>query len=88
MPQLRVSIAAEFITGWIGRNVRADPDLEEAGLALGDLIAQCFDAAQFYGISVVEIEAATGREVTDLIQAAFLARWNPEAGENGSRRAS
>ena len=88
MAQLRDTLAAGFITGWIGRNVRVDPDLEEAGLALGALIEQCFDAAQFYGISVAEIEAATGREVTDLIQSAFLARWNPEGGENGARRAS
>jgi hypothetical protein len=79
MPELTGSLASGFVAGWIVRNVRPGPSLDEAGVAISDLVQQCLVAAQFFGIAVTDIEAATGREVSDLIQAAFLARWNPEA---------
>ena len=66
-----------------GRNVRSSsgPRRSRAGVGRTDR-AMLFRMPPILRHFRRRNEAATGREVTDLIQSAFLARWRSEGGEN------
>ena len=73
-----------FIVNWIDCNVHPQPLRENLGMGIATLVEQCTSAAMSVGISPADIEAETGYGLTDLILAAFLARWNPKGGEGGT----
>jgi hypothetical protein len=81
MPTPQVPVATEFIVGWIGRNVRpyllVDYDSPEA--AISDLIDKSLGAADIFGISAADVEAATGYHPIEWIWAPLLAEWQETA---------
>jgi hypothetical protein len=90
MPAPRVPVATDFIVGWIGRNVRpyllVDYDGPEA--AVSDLIDKCLGAADVFGISAADVEAATSYRPVEWIWAALLAEWQETARSESATHAS
>jgi hypothetical protein len=75
--------ARAFVTEWIDLHVLPHPFPDDLGSAIAGLVEQCIAEAAVLGISAADIADETGYDVTGLILAAFLLRWNPETGDGG-----
>jgi hypothetical protein len=76
--------AVVFVADWIVCNVRPQAFFPDVARGIANHVEQCLHAAEVKGISGHDIEIATGYHPTELIVAAYLARWNPAAGQGGS----
>jgi hypothetical protein len=73
-----------FIVNWVHFNVHPHLMGENLGIEIAALVEQCTRAAKSGGISPADIEAETGYDLTELILAAFLVRWDPKCRAAGS----
>jgi hypothetical protein len=76
--------AVVFVADWIDCNVHPQAFFPDVAREIANHVEQCLHAAEARGISWQDIEAATGHHPTELIVAAYLARWSPAAGQGGS----
>jgi hypothetical protein len=76
--------AVAFVADWIDCNVRPQAFVPDVARGIANCFQACLKAAAARGITEDDLEAATGLHPTELIVAAYLARWAPTEGHGGS----